>query len=271
KLSVFYCILYINVEGFNLLKITKLEVQKKNKERLNLFINNEFEMGIDQATYIYFNLRKDMEVTKEQLQKIKDYDQYRQALNQAIIYLSHKKRTELEVEQYLTDKEYSYDLVKDVIDYCKNNRYINHEDYIESLKNTILKTTDKGPDHFERVAKEKGLSNDLILKYKSKIEEEKSDNRIINIAKKNKKKKKINKCTNKIMSKKKQTPNSLKQSILQTLQQRGYAFSLINEHLTDLNIEPTSDDVENILMKDLEKVYNKYQKKYNGYELKTHV
>ena len=88
---MFYCILYINVEGFNLLKITKLEVQKKNKERLNLFINNEFEMGIDQATYIYFNLRKDMEVTKEQLQKIKDYDQYRQALNQAIIYLSHKK------------------------------------------------------------------------------------------------------------------------------------------------------------------------------------
>ena len=78
-----------------MLKITKLEVQKKNKERLNLFINNEFEMGIDQATYIYFNLRKDMEVTKEQLQKIKDYDQYRQALNQAIIYLSHKKRTEL--------------------------------------------------------------------------------------------------------------------------------------------------------------------------------
>lgn len=35
-----------------MLKITKLEVQKKNKERLNLFINNEFEMGIDQATYI---------------------------------------------------------------------------------------------------------------------------------------------------------------------------------------------------------------------------
>lgn len=241
-----------------MLKITKLEVQKKNKERLNLFINNEFEMGIDQATYIYFNLRKDMEVTKEQLQKIKDYDQYRQALNQAIIYLSHKKRTKLEVEQYLTDKEYSYDLVKDVIDYCKNNRYINHEDYIESLKNTILKTTDKGPDHFERVAKEKGLSNDLILKYKSKFEEEMSDDRIINIA-------------NKIMSKKKQPPNRLKQSIVQTLQQRGYAFSLINEHLTDLNIEPTSDDVENILMKDLEKVYNKYQKKYNGYELKTHV
>ncbi|RXY89506.1 recombination regulator RecX, partial [Salmonella sp. 3DZ2-4SM] len=81
-----------------MLKITKLEVQKKNKERLNLFINNEFEMGIDQATYIYFNLRKDLEITKSKLQEIKDYDQYRQALNQAIVYLSHKKRTKYEVE-----------------------------------------------------------------------------------------------------------------------------------------------------------------------------
>lgn len=241
-----------------MLKITKIEVQKKNKERLNLFINDEFEMGIDQATYIYFNLRKDLEITKSKLQEIKDYDQYRQALNQAIIYLSHKKRTTHEVEKYLAEKEYSIELISQVIDYCKSNKYINHEDYIESLKNTILKTTDKGPDHFERVAKEKGLEPELIFTYKEKFELEMSEDRIPKIAKK-------------IMQKKKQPPNRLKQTIVQTLQQRGYAFSLINEHLTDLNIEPTSDDVENILMKDLEKVYNKYQKKYNGYELKSHV
>ncbi|MEB6097314.1 recombination regulator RecX [Mammaliicoccus sciuri] len=241
-----------------MLKITKLEVQKKNKERLNLFINNEFEMGIDQATYINFNLRKDLEITKSKLQEIKDYDQYRQALNQAIVYLSHKKRTKYEVEKYLTDKEYGSDLIDSVIEYCESNKYIDHKDYIESLKNTILKTTDKGPDHFERVAKEKGIEQDLVYEFKEKFEMEMAEDRIPNIAKK-------------IMQKKKQPPNRLKQTIVQTLQQRGYAFSLINEHLTDLNIEPTSDDVENILMKDLEKVYNKYQKKYNGYELKSHV
>lgn len=241
-----------------MLKITKIEVQKKNKERLNLFINGEFEMGIDQATYIYFNLRKDLELTKEKLQAIKDYDQYRQALNQAIVFLSHKKRTKTEVQKYLVEKEYSDDLIEQVITYCESNKYIDHQDYIESLKNTILKTTDKGPDHFERVAKEKGLETQLIIEFKEKFENEMSDDRIINVAKK-------------VMQKKKQPPNRLKQSIIQTLQQRGYSFSLINEHLTDLNIEPTSDDVENILMKDLEKVYNKYQRKYDGYELKSHV
>ena len=39
-------------------KITKLEVQKKNKERFNLYLDNEFEMGIDIDTLVKFNLKK---------------------------------------------------------------------------------------------------------------------------------------------------------------------------------------------------------------------
>lgn len=39
-------------------KITKIEVQKKNKERFNLYLDGEFEMGIDMDTYIHFNLKK---------------------------------------------------------------------------------------------------------------------------------------------------------------------------------------------------------------------
>lgn len=39
-------------------KITKIEVQKKNKERFNLYLDEEFEMGIDMDTYVHFNLKK---------------------------------------------------------------------------------------------------------------------------------------------------------------------------------------------------------------------
>ncbi len=39
-------------------KITKIEVQKKNKERFNLYLDGEFEMGIDMDTYIHFNLKR---------------------------------------------------------------------------------------------------------------------------------------------------------------------------------------------------------------------
>ncbi|MDT4014759.1 recombination regulator RecX, partial [Staphylococcus aureus] len=39
-------------------KITKIEVQKKNKERFNLFLDEQFEMGIDIDTLVKFNLKK---------------------------------------------------------------------------------------------------------------------------------------------------------------------------------------------------------------------
>ena len=39
-------------------KVTKIEVQKKNKERFNLFLDGEFEMGIDIDTLVKFNLKR---------------------------------------------------------------------------------------------------------------------------------------------------------------------------------------------------------------------
>ena len=38
-------------------KITKIEVQKNNKERFNLFLDEVFEMGIDIDTLVRFNLK----------------------------------------------------------------------------------------------------------------------------------------------------------------------------------------------------------------------
>ena len=39
-------------------KVTKLEVQKKNKERFNLYLDGVFEMGIDIDTLVKFNLKR---------------------------------------------------------------------------------------------------------------------------------------------------------------------------------------------------------------------
>ena len=46
------------VTGDPVPKITKIEVQRKNKERFNLFLDEQFEMGIDIDTLVKFNLKK---------------------------------------------------------------------------------------------------------------------------------------------------------------------------------------------------------------------
>ena len=131
-------------------KVTKIEVQKKNKERFNLFLDGEFEMGIDIDTLVKFNLKKDQILEPSDMQNIQEYDHYRRGVNLAIQYLSYKKRTEREVIQYLEKNDIQSNAIQDVIDYCYKEKFIDHEDYAESLKNTMIHTTDKGPEIYRQ-------------------------------------------------------------------------------------------------------------------------
>lgn len=87
-------------------KITKIEVQKKNKERFNLFLDEQFEMGIDIDTLVKFNLKKGQQLEAADMAEIQKYDHYRIGLNKAIQYLSYKKRTEKEVYNIYKKKRY---------------------------------------------------------------------------------------------------------------------------------------------------------------------
>lgn len=54
------------------------------------------------------------------------------------------------MRQHLQQNEISDIAIQQVIDYCYRESYINHEDYAESLKNTMINTTDKGPEILDR-------------------------------------------------------------------------------------------------------------------------
>lgn len=237
-------------------KITKIEVQKNNKERFNLYINGEFFAGIDAATYVHFNLKKDLIVTDEQLIEMGEYDGYRVAINKAIQYLSYKKRTEKEVRDYLTKIEVRPQAMDKAVDYCKVNGYINHEDYCISFMNTMLNTTDKGPVIFTQKLKELGIEQRLVDQYTYKFESMITEDRINKIAAKITKK-----------YEKKQSSRMIQQKIMQTLIQKGYNLDIANDALKNVKIETNED----ALQKNLEKEVNRLSRKHEGFELKQKV
>ena len=165
-------------------KVTKIEVQKKNKERFNLFLDGEFEMGIDIDTLVKFNLKKDQILEPSDMQNIQEYDHYRRGVNLAIQYLSYKKRTEREVIQYLEKNDIQSNAIQDVIDYCYKEKFIDHEDYAESLKNTMIHTTDKGPEIYRQKLYQLGIEVTIIEKYVEAYEQQQPLDDVIKVAKK---------------------------------------------------------------------------------------
>lgn len=232
-------------------KITKIEVQKNNKERFNLYLDDEFEMGIDIDTFVYFNLKKDQIVEAQDMEKIQNYEQYRQAINIAIQYLSYRKRTEHEVAQHLSKKDISEPVIANVLEYCHKQKLIDHKDYANSLKNTMISTTDKGPEIFKQKLHQAGIEQKLIDEYALIYIEEQPLDDILKVAKK-------------ILKQKKGPQIKRKEKLTQSLMQKGYTFDTINLVIEALDFSQSEETLDILLQDELEKAYNKFSKKYSG-------
>ncbi|MEJ7542430.1 recombination regulator RecX [Staphylococcus intermedius] len=232
-------------------KITKIEVQKNHHERFNIYIDNEFALGISMDTLVAFNIKKGDEVDTAELKALAQREHQQQANNHAIQYLSYRKRTRKEIATQLKKEGYEEDIIHETIAYCERLKLIDHRDYMLSLKNTMLRTTDKGPEVFRQKLHQAGIEADLIDEGVRLYEDEQSFERIMQIAQK-------------IMDQKKGPVSKVKVKVQQSLQQKGFNLDTIFKVMNALDFTQDPETVDNLLQRDLEKVYNKYQKKYEG-------
>ena len=67
--------------------ITKIEVQKNNKERANVYIDDEFFAGMNIELIMKYGLKKGIQVNEELINEIIMEDLKVEAFNKAIKYL----------------------------------------------------------------------------------------------------------------------------------------------------------------------------------------
>ncbi len=86
--------------------ITKLEQQKKNVSRFNLYVDSKFLAGISSNTLARFNLYKGKDLEKKILDEILYQELKQRFLDRAISYLTRSPKTTLQLRRYLKDLEY---------------------------------------------------------------------------------------------------------------------------------------------------------------------
>lgn len=85
--------------------ITKLEYQKKDKERVNIYVDNKFVAGIDANDVIKLGIYKGQEITEEDIKKMLSESSFGKQLNAALNFLSYRPRSEWEIRQRLKKKD----------------------------------------------------------------------------------------------------------------------------------------------------------------------
>ena len=78
--------------------ITKIESQKKNQDRVNIYVNNEFFMAIYTELVYSFNLKKGIEIDENNLKNLLKDEMYIKAKNKALNILSKADQSEKKIK-----------------------------------------------------------------------------------------------------------------------------------------------------------------------------
>lgn len=147
-------------------------------------------------------------------EKIKEYDKYKTKVLKYVIY---KKRTENEIRRKF-ENEIEQDMLDDIIEELKENKYISDEQYIERAVNEYIALKNLSLKQIKYKLQSKGVSNYLIEDYFSKNSENLKEYEI--------------KSANNIITKK---YDDSPEEIIQNLLKKGFEYDNVKEALERRN------------------------------------
>ena len=113
-------------------KITKVEPQKKNPERCNLYLDGEFVCAMSMLVVVQNQLLPGKEITQEKLLDMVFESEKENAFNYAVDYICKYVPSQKQMTHKLYDKKYTKRVVDYVIEKCKSYGYIDDEKYAQS-------------------------------------------------------------------------------------------------------------------------------------------
>ena len=254
-----------------LMKITKIERQKKDPMRYSIYVDENFLLGIHENVLLDNALYKDQEITAEQIQTLKSQEQQSKMYQRALNYISYQMRSIKEVRDYLAkqmvsdpqqpDNEISIDanVQQQIIDKLMQQGYLNDRIYAESYVRNQSSIQLKSPRNIEQDLIKKGLSQTEILHALDAYSQEEQVMNASELAKKF------------IRRQKRLTPKLIQTKLQQYLYTKGYERDII-QHVVDMSdTGKEEEEIIDLLELDAAKSLKKRQRKYTGYQLKQQI
>lgn len=143
------------------MKITNIEPQK-NKNRVNVYVDNLFSIGIEDELRYKYKLEVDMEVDDNFIKDVLKAEEQNKVTSHALNLLSYRQRSEKEIYLALKRKGFEENYIRYSINYCMENNYLNDKDFAISFINDKLNLNKLGPERIRYELILKGISKDII-------------------------------------------------------------------------------------------------------------
>lgn len=143
-------------------KITKIEYQKKNKDRVNIYLDEEYAFAVDINILIKYSLKKDMLLDDELLDDILKSEEKISVYNYGIYILSKSAKCESELRLKMKNKGFEPQLIDNVINKLKEQKYLDDERYCEMFINDKINISKYGMRKIKEMLYFKGIDKEII-------------------------------------------------------------------------------------------------------------
>ncbi len=97
-------------------KITRIEVQRKSRQRVNLYLDDHFALSLSSVVVERAALRPGILLSSDDISRLTRQDSTQRALDTALSYLSHRPRSQHELRRNLTRKGLAPELIDQAVD-----------------------------------------------------------------------------------------------------------------------------------------------------------
>lgn len=144
------------------MKITSIERNKKNKERLSVFIDGRYSFSMPEDEYLRMNMYEKGDISETEINYIKNVLNYRSAKAKAVRLLSLKLRSEKEVGCKLENEGFDRETIYKVLEELKSIGYINDKIYTQKYVYDRSKLKPKAKKMLRYELESKGIDIDII-------------------------------------------------------------------------------------------------------------
>ncbi|GIM28659.1 hypothetical protein CPJCM30710_13250 [Clostridium polyendosporum] len=198
-------------------RITTVEVQKRNKKRVNVFVDDEFAFACDAELIYKYNIKKDEFIDLEGIKNIIEEENFIQCRNSALKIVERSYKTEKEIVEKLLVKGYDKKSIERAIDFLKEYNFINDKMYAEHYVNDKIKQQGKNKIYYTLI--KKGISQDYLKEKLDKVQTSTEREIALELCRKK----------YEILSKRETDKYKISQKLFRFLAAKGYDFDLINE------------------------------------------
>ena len=197
--------------------ITKIEVGKRNKERVNIYIDNEYAFSISAELVYKENIKVKDEINVERLKKLADEDNYIKCKNSALKIIERTYKSEKELRDKLVLKGYDDHIIKLTINFLREYNLLNDTNYAKMYVKDRSRNQGKNKIKYKLI--QKGIDENIIEEELNKIDKDEIKEVAYEMALKK----------YRVLSKRENDNYKLTQKLYRFLMGKGYDYDLIKD------------------------------------------